>query len=298
MVAKLLCLPLSIIVMSSSALGQTICDEPRGGQISVSAPTHPPVGEFSTSTLSFSVITSGPKFEFDPTATLVAGQIVIRLHRAAIKEFVPPDGGVPPAPPTQSVVMPGFPPGTYTVRFEDGLGRSAGCGRLMVTATGTKVRAQTLVYGDLLRYFLTTSQSDVDALLTQTPNRSEWSFAAWQTTDAGFNVWPATGAAPDAAKAVCRLFNTRASSHFYSANATDCATLAAQPDWRNEGTAFRALVPEGGVCGFGTDPVYRLFNTQRSNHRYTPSAETYRTLVGNNGWVGEGVAFCSPQASG
>jgi len=52
-----------------------------------------------------------------------------------------------------------------------------------------------------------------------------------------------------------------------------------------------------GACPVGTDPVWRLFNNRvaelDSNHRFVANQGTYRMMIAD-GWVGEGVAFCSP----
>ena len=278
------------------------CGPPAGGYVTGSPPAVRVV-EYDPLRLSvyYSSATGGLVFDkFDVSISLANQWIIVRPHRASYKPPATENTGVPPGSPAQEILIPGLPAGTYQVRFEDGDGRAVGqlgdtrCRQFKVSATGTPIRAQTLVQGDLLRYFLTASQADVDALLALTPNRAEWAFPLWQRTEPGFWVWPIAGDWPATTKPVCRLFNSKASSHFYSANSNDCATLANLPDWRDEGVAFRALVPEGGVCGFGTVPVYRLFNTSRSNHRYTTNVETYRYAQGKDGWVGEGVAFCSP----
>ena len=49
----------------------------------------------------------------------------------------------------------------------------------------------------------------------------------------------------------------------------------------------------GGACPLGASPVYRVFQPQVVAHRWTQSMETYTMLV-QNGYVGEGIAFCSP----
>ncbi|HHX83507.1 MAG TPA: hypothetical protein GX696_11080, partial [Pseudomonadaceae bacterium] len=53
--------------------------------------------------------------------------------------------------------------------------------------------------------------------------------------------------------------------------------------WEYEGIAFQALIPNGGACPAGTDPVWRLFNDRvaekDSNHRFVASSETYRAMM-------------------
>ncbi|HHX83233.1 MAG TPA: hypothetical protein GX696_09675 [Pseudomonadaceae bacterium] len=61
------------------------------------------------------------------------------------------------------------------------------------------------------------------------------------------------------------------------------------------------IVPTAGTCPAGTLPVWRLYNDRYaeldSNHRFVVDTELYRTMI-NSGWIGEGVAFCSPQPGG
>ena len=94
---------------------------------------------------------------------------------------------------------------------------------------------------------------------------------------------------------MCRFFNTRVASHFYSAKSDECASLRNRADWVDEGIAFRILLPKNGVCQTGTLPVYRLFNAALANHRYTRETETI-ILMAAKDWMNEGVAFCSPAA--
>lgn len=141
-------------------------------------------------------------------------------------------------------------------------------------------------------FFITASAAERDALLRG--GGGGW----WLIVDKGFNVWPAEGPAPTAAQPVCRFYSPAVNSHFYTANSSECEALK-QPTsgWAYEGIAFRALVPTRGSCHSGTTPVWRLYNNRYaeadSNHRFVASLDTYRHMIAS-GWVGEGVAFCSP----
>jgi Repeat of unknown function (DUF5648) len=144
-----------------------------------------------------------------------------------------------------------------------------------------------------IRYFLTPTASDVSALLALN-TRGYLYNPLWRLADAGFKAWPAAGPAPATAVPVCRFFAPSASTHFYSAKPEECALLRAMPSvWTDEGISFRILLPEDGVCGSGTQPVYRMFSARYKNHRYTTEADTYRAMRAE-GWVGEGTAFCAP----
>jgi len=143
-------------------------------------------------------------------------------------------------------------------------------------------------------YFITAGTAERDSLL------GGGGGGGWGIVDEGFNAWPAAGPAPAAAKPVCRFYSAAVNSHFYTAGPNECESLK-QPSsgWTYEGIAFRALVPTKGSCYPGTTPVWRLYNDRfaqaDSNHRFMTSADTYRHMMAN-GWVGEGVAFCSPES--
>jgi serine protease len=118
-------------------------------------------------------------------------------------------------------------------------------------------------------------------------------------TGAGFNAYDAqaAGTVP-----VCRFFTTPGhfgtrSSHFYTADADECAGLKFNPDWIYEKIAFYIAVPTAGVCPAGTLPVYRAYNhgqTGAPNHRFTTSLATYNQFTTQLGWDPEGIRFCAP----
>ena len=91
-------------------------------------------------------------------------------------------------------------------------------------------------------------------------------------------------------------------SHFYTADEEECELLKQEDaGWVYEGIAFQALVPvAGGACLPGTYPVWRLYNNRYaqldSNHRFVASVGIYHAMMAD-GWLGEGVAFCSPASS-
>lgn len=199
---------------------------------------------------------------------------------------------------TITINLPGRAAGAYRInlRFPNRVisqSRDVNVSRSGVTA----ITAESLIFGQTQRYFLTASSTDLPALgITGGANFSYSSggtWPLWAKADSGFKVWPATGNAPVAAKPVCRFFNSRVATHFYSARQADCDALRGANDWVDEGVAFRILLPQNGVCQSGTDPVYRLFNASLSNHRYTREPDSYVAMI-NKGWAGEGVVFCAP----
>jgi len=119
-------------------------------------------------------------------------------------------------------------------------------------------------------------------------------------TGAGFSAWnrPAPGTVP-----VCRFFTTPGrfgtkGSHFYTADAAECAAVKQNPDWIYEAIAFHVAVPAGNACPSGTVAVYRMFNNGQSgapNHRFTTDVATYEAFTTTLGWAPEDIRFCAPQ---
>ena len=104
---------------------------------------------------------------------------------------------------------------------------------------------------------------------------------------------------------ICRFYAPNdaggSNTHFYG-RGDDCTLLKRFSTLRHEGYAFRAGVPTNGICQTTTlpIPVFRLFNnasaSNNGNHRYVPG-ELYRNEMRAAGWVDEGVAFCTSNAS-
>ncbi len=143
-------------------------------------------------------------------------------------------------------------------------------------------------------YFITADPTEI-ALL------DAGAFAGWVRTGETFNAYakPAPGA-----EQVCRFFSTSfspKSSHFYSADANECAEASALGDWQFEGYVMYSPFPRNGNCPSGTSNVYRLYNNGQGGapaHRYTTSSATRMKMI-QQGWVPEGygivgIAMCSP----
>ena len=190
----------------------------------------------------------------------------------------------------------GLPEGTYTVKLNErnelGVDPSQVLGPFTVKPAPPAQAVYAFYHNGIQHYFITASTAQRDTLV-QNPS------LGWIVVDEGFKAWPANGPAPVAAKPVCRLYSPVVNTHFFSADAASCDSLKQQTGtWIDEGIAFRALVPTNGICPSGTVPVWRLYNNRfaqlDSNHRYVVSQGTYRHMIAN-GWIGEGVAFCSPE---
>ena len=196
-----------------------------------------------------------------------------------------------------TTTLPPLPPGNYILEVTNNDGQitkpDLQTRTLSVSATPPTLTVTTVGFRPKSKFFLSASDTEVAALTaTARYDGPLWAIAEPIT----LRAWPAAGPAPDAAKEVCRLFHPMAQTHFFSGNATDCAAIRSTAPWRDDGIAFRALLPAaGGVCPIGTEPVWRLFSSKFTTHRYTRSSTTYAAFQAD-GWSGEGVVFCSAPA--
>jgi Repeat of unknown function (DUF5648) len=119
----------------------------------------------------------------------------------------------------------------------------------------------------------------------------------WVRTGYVFSAWhdPAPGRV-----AVCRFFGHQPggpNSHFYTANAAECASVKLNPAWMFEGIAFYTVPfsPATG-CPAGTYRVYRAYNNGMGgdpNHRYTNRVPVFNQMAAA-GWYPEGEVMCTP----
>jgi hypothetical protein len=126
----------------------------------------------------------------------------------------------------------------------------------------------------------------------------------WQRT--GF-TFPVEMSAVAGSQPVCRFFTEAfapKSSHFYTPNAGECASLKSNPVWQYEAIAFHLALPDAsGNCAAGATPIYRFYNdgtTGAPNHRYTADALVVKAMKAQ-GWTQEGngatgVFACGPAA--
>ena len=99
---------------------------------------------------------------------------------------------------------------------------------------------------------------------------------------------------------------TRWKSHFFSADADECATVAAQYSnvWKQESAdVFDVILPnrQSGRCPPATRPVYRLYDPYGvpPNHMYTTSRKARDDMATLARWTPEGygpegVVMCTP----
>jgi len=144
-------------------------------------------------------------------------------------------------------------------------------------------------------YFMTADANEINLLDTGV-------LRGWERTGVRFLAYRSQqpGTNP-----VCRFYQSPPlpDSHFYSADPAECARVRQNfPDWTYEGPAvFYIALPNAftSACPAGTRPVWRFFNTLRTNHRYTPEVTTRDELRSAPGWIAEGygpdaVIMCSP----
>ncbi len=153
---------------------------------------------------------------------------------------------------------------------------------------------------DLNHYFITADPNEQTFVDSGAVGR-------WQRTG---NTFKAGGP-----NQVCRFYGNSATnpatgapygpnSHFYTANAEECAFLKSlfnptASSWKFEGNDFATTPASNGACTSGLLPVYRAYNNGfahgvDSNHRITSNLAAYQQTVAA-GWSAEGVVLCAPQ---
>ncbi len=148
---------------------------------------------------------------------------------------------------------------------------------------------------DLDHYFLTSFPDETLSIETGAAGRG------WVRTGYSFP----TG---DSGASVCRFYGNPQldpatgrrkgpNSHFYTADAGECAQVKLDPGWVYEAIAFAIRVPVGAACPANTVPVFRLYNngfaSNDSNHRYTTSQVVYQFMLTQR-WSGEQTVMCAP----
>jgi len=177
---------------------------------------------------------------------------------------------------------------------------NAAGGPFVVNLSGTGVAAAPLPrlveyrHAGFDHYFLTSIADEIGKLDTGV-------IAGWTRTGLEIASYPLAARG----ETVCRFFSASfapRSSHFYTASASECATVKGNPVWQFEGTVFNVDVPAAdGTCPASTLPVYRLYNNGKGgapNHRYTTSLAVRDDMLAQ-GWIPEGygplaVMMCAP----
>ena len=123
----------------------------------------------------------------------------------------------------------------------------------------------------------------------------------WTRTGVEFSAYAKADDHPGAAP-VCRFFGAPGrgpNSHFYTADAAECATVKQNADWTYEAIAFYVDIPQGARCADGTTPVYRSFHAgttkSDSNHRFLVDLTMHEKMAASS--TLEGIVMCAPLAS-
>lgn len=104
--------------------------------------------------------------------------------------------------------------------------------------------------------------------------------------------------------AVCRFYGTPGkgpNSHFYTADAAECAQVKLDPGWTYEGIVFYIYpAVQGANCKSDSSAVYRSYNngysTNNTNHRYTRDYTLFSNMTAQ-GHSLEGTVMCSPMST-
>ena len=131
-------------------------------------------------------------------------------------------------------------------------------------------------------------------------DRGEWG-PGWVRTGETFQTY-APNACSGRARPVHRHFGSNSKgppSLFYTPKGEECGYLQNHNiGWTYFDTTFGAYLPVDGGCSATQISVFRLYNNRwllnDSNHRYTTKPAIYEAMQ-QQGWAGEGVAFCLPR---
>ncbi len=171
-------------------------------------------------------------------------------------------------------------------------------GALLHATAGWAQTAVEFYHPQLKHYFLTALSAEVVAIEQGAAG------AGWIRTGETFlTAGTASGATP-----VCRFYASGPSSHFYTADAAECAWLrqlesegravsgAAFSGWAYEGVASTMRRPQNGACAEGNPPVFRYYNQRAaqndSNHRFSTNPVADEAMRARD-WADEGTAFCA-----
>lgn len=149
----------------------------------------------------------------------------------------------------------------------------------------------------LVHYFMTANPAESHDVETGAAG------PGWGQTLMLGQVW-GTAPAPNLVP-VCRFYGNPAlgpdgkrlgpNSHFYTADAAECATVKTDPGWLFEGVVFQVVAPTLGSCPEPLVPVYRSYNGRflenDSNHRYATDPAIVQEMSAL-GWTSEGVVLC------
>jgi uncharacterized protein (DUF1800 family) len=151
-------------------------------------------------------------------------------------------------------------------------------------------------YNASLNLFFATADPNEAAKLDQ-----GLSGKGWTRTGVTWSAWANSGDSSTAVP-VCRFSGAPGkvpSSHFYTADADECAAVKQDPAWTFEVIAFYVDVPQNGSCKAGTTPVYQSFypgtGAPLSHQRLLPDLTMFERVAGSS--ILDGLVMCSPLSS-
>lgn len=160
--------------------------------------------------------------------------------------------------------------------------------------TGSNViKAIEYYHAGFNHYFVTTIPNEI-ALL------DAGAFAGWARTGKAFNVFVlGTAGTVDVHRYFSSaLVSTVISTHFYTSNAPEAASLMVNPNWVFEGKVF-GILPPVPVCPTGMTALLRAYNNGMGgvpNHRFMTELAVLNFMIAA-GWIREGdygMAGCVP----
>ena len=271
-----------------------IRSEGPAGQMKVAAICAQLVGVFSVSTGPFDIgagTVSGLSAQCPSGSVLLGGGIdsnAVRRNAVAVSTAM--FGSNPQFPDDRATGSYSGATGWYGIYYNYGPGATTGAVAAICANPSPNIVAVFEFYNTNLKHFFRTA----DPLEAAAIDHGS-AGPGWIRTGDDFLAYVAQSASPGFD--VCRFYNPSANTHFYTAFASECASLK-QPGsgWNYEGLSFRIQLPSQSACPSGTRPVYRLYNNRfqfnDSNHRFTTSAVQAQQLQ-QQGWTLEGVAFCA-----
>jgi uncharacterized protein (DUF1800 family) len=163
----------------------------------------------------------------------------------------------------------------------------------VLTAASAHATTGTVVeyYHPTIKHYFITAYPDEAAMLD-----AGNVIKGWVRTGGQFTVYTDPG--PDRVP-VCRFFGTPGkgpNSHFYTADANECAVVKQNPGWTYEAIAFYIPLPVNNACPVNTYPVWRSFFTDQIsdvNHRFTADLTAHERMPRQK-YDPEGLVMCAP----
>jgi len=123
----------------------------------------------------------------------------------------------------------------------------------------------------------------------------------WHRTGYAYSGFDVTASYAPPGNRMCRFYAPGPNSHFLTARTYECQGLRSNPasGWIFERDDIVVSMPGAdGSCAAHETAVYRLYNNRAAfndtNHRHVADSTLRADLI-SEGWIDEGVAFCSTE---